>query len=406
MISLLTNWRIALGEIRANWFRASLTALGVIIGVASLVAVTAVSAGAQAGIRDSLRRLGANVVIVNGEFITIGAVQSVSERTLTPGDLVAIAKLPMVSAAAPHQDIDSIVASAGRHTTTTFVKGMTPAYAGIHNRTMRQGREISAADVSFGRSVIVLGARPRALLFPGQNPIGKTVRMAGHEFEVIGVLARRGVIADTNLDDLVFIPLPIATQVFPDPNGVLNVHNIDVRVRSEADVNPVQDTISTLLHSRHRLPSSYPDDFSTEDQAAVLQAAQSASTTFRVLTLALGGIALLVGGIGIMNMMLVSVHERTREIGIRKSVGADPARIQAQFLLEAVVLSTLGGVAGVLAGVGVTQLISTLAGWQTLISPLSLLLAFSVALAVGLFFGYYPARRAARFDPIVALRYE
>ena len=158
--------------------------------------------------------------------------------------------------------------------------------------------------------------------------------------------------------------------------------------------------------AEHQLPASYADDFSTEDQAALVKEAQRATTTFRVLTFALGGIALVVGGIGIMNMMLVSVRERTREIGIRKSVGADPWKVQSQFLIEALVLSTLGGLAGVLAGIGATRLTSTLAGWDVLIGVPSLLLSFSVAVAVGLFFGYYPARRAARLDPIAALRYE
>ncbi len=182
--------------------------------------------------------------------------------------------------------------------------------------------------------------------------------------------------------------------------------SIGVRVRNERDIGPAMDAIGALLRKQHNLPPSYADDFSIEDQAAFVKEAQSATTTFRVLTFALGGIALLVGGIGIMNMMLVSVHERTREIGIRKSVGADPLRIQVQFVIEAVVLSTLGGIAGVLAGIGATRLVGSLAGWQTLITASSLVLAFCVALAVGLFFGYYPARRAANMDPIAALRYE
>ncbi|MDQ2909416.1 MAG: ABC transporter permease [Actinomycetota bacterium] len=403
MTSVLENWRIALDALRTNWFRAVLTALGVVIGVGSLVAVSAVSAGAQAGVAKSIRMLGANVVIVDGEFISIGTVQTATDRTITPADVAGIAKLPMVTAVAPHLDIEGLVVSAGRYKTNTWLVGMTPSYAAIHNRTVLRGRQISASDVSFGRSVVLLGLNPRATLFPGRNSIGKTLRVGGHEFEVIGILDRRGKLGNENLDNRILVPLPLVTRVLL---GGANVRSVDVQVRSEADVNPAQDAISTLLRSQHRLPPSYPDDFSTEDQASILKTAQSASTTFRILTFALGGIALLVGGIGIMNMMLVSVHERTREIGIRKSVGADPWRIQVQFLIEAVVLSTLGGVAGIFGGIGATRLIGTLAGWQTLISAGSLVTAFSVALAVGLFFGYYPARRAARLDPIAALRYE
>jgi putative ABC transport system permease protein len=401
--TLLENWLIALGSLRANWFRALLTALGVVIGVGSLVAVSAVSAGAQAGVAKSIRMLGANVVIVDGEFINIGTVQTASDRTITPEDIAAISKLPTVKAVAPHLDIEGLTVSAGRYKTSTWLVGMTPRYEAMHNRTVIQGRPISSSDVSFGRSVVLLGLKPRARLFPGQDPIGKTLRVGGHEFEVIGILARRGKLGTDNLDDRILVPLPLVTRALL---GGINVRSVDVQVRSAADVNPVQDSISTLLRRQHRLPPSYPDDFSTEDQASILKTAQSASTTFRILTFALGGIALLVGGIGIMNMMLVSVHERTREIGIRKSVGADPWRIQMQFLVEALVLSTLGGVAGILGGIGATRLIGAFAGWQTLISASSLVTAFSVALGVGLFFGYYPARRAARLDPIAALRYE
>jgi putative ABC transport system permease protein len=403
MTTALEQWRIALGALRANWFRALLTALGVVIGVASLVAVSAVSAGAQAGVAASIQRLGANVVAVDGEFINVGTVQSATDRTLTPEDAAAIAKLPMIAAVAPHQDIEGLVVSAGRYKTNTWLVGMTPEYAAIQNRPVSRGRQISAADVGFGRSVAVLGTRPAARLFPGRDPIGATLRVGSHEFEVVGILDRRGKLGNENLDNRIFVPLPIVTRVLL---GGRNTVSIAVRVRSAGEINAAQDAIGTLLRRQHQLPPSYPDDFSTEDQASVLKTAQSASTTFRVLTFALGGIALLVGGIGIMNMMLVSVHERTREIGIRKSVGADPWRVQMQFLIEAVVLSTLGGLTGILAGIGTTRLISALAGWQTLVNPSQVLLAFVVALAVGLFFGYYPARRAARLDPVAALRYE
>jgi putative ABC transport system permease protein len=399
----IENWRIALGALRVNWFRAILTALGVVIGVASLVAVAAVSAGAQREVQDSIRRLGANVVLVDGEFISIGTGQSASERTLTPADAAAIANLPTVTAVAPHQDMESLTIAAGRYRTTTRLFGITSGYSDIYNQTVQQGRLISKTDLNFGRSVMVIGVDAAASLFPGGRALGKTVRVGSQEFEVIGIQTRKGKLADENLDNRVFVPLPIVTRVLL---GGENTKSIGVKVRTEADIEPTQGAIEDLLREQHALPETYADDFSTEDQAALVKEAQRATTTFRVLTYALGGIALLVGGIGIMNMMLVSVRERTREIGIRKSVGADPWKVQAQFLIEAVVLGILGGIAGVLAGIGSTKAISSVVGWQTLVSPASLVVAVSVALVVGLFFGFYPARRAARLDPIAALRYE
>jgi putative ABC transport system permease protein len=400
---LLEQWRIALSALRANWFRAVLTALGVVIGVASLVAVTAVSAGAQKQVADSIRRLGANVILVDGEFISIGTGQSATDRTITASDVAAIAKLPMVTGVAQHQDIESLTVSAGRYRMVTRLFGVTSSYSHIYNQSVSRGRLISASDVGFGRSVMMLGTIPAQTLFPGQDPIGKTVRVGSHEFEVIGIQQRRGKLAGESLDNRIFVPLPLVLRVLL---GGTATKSVAVQVRSETDINPAMDAIGTLLRRQHNLPPSYADDFSAEDQAAFVKEAQTASTTFRLLTFALGGISLLVGGIGIMNMMLVSVNERTREIGIRKSVGANPWRIQVQFLIEAVVLSTLGGVAGILLGIVSTTLISAFAGWQTLISSPAVLLAFAVALAVGLFFGYYPARRAARLDPIAALRFE
>jgi putative ABC transport system permease protein len=401
--TLLEHWRIALGSIRANWFRALLTALGVVIGVASLIAVTAVSAGAQSDVANSIRRLGANVVNVDGEFINIGASQSATDRTITPEDVDAVSKLPMISLVAPHQDIESTLVSSGRRKMNTWLAGVTSSYQTIHNQRAVVGRLISPTDESFGRSVVVIGQVVRSRLFPGENPIGKTLRVGNSEFEVIGVQDRKGKLADENLDNRMFVPLPVVLRSLL---GGVNVVHLDVRVASESQIGDAQDAIDELLHRNHNLPPAYPDDFSTEDQASILKEAQSATTTFRVLTFALGGIALLVGGIGIMNMMLVSVHERTREIGIRKSVGATPWTVQAQFLIEATVLSILGGAAGVLAGIGATRLVSSIAGWATLLRPPVLVIAFLIALAIGLFFGFYPARRAARLDPISALRYE
>jgi putative ABC transport system permease protein len=396
-------WRIAVAALRANWFRAVLTALGVVIGVASLITVTAVSAGASAQVAASIQRLGANVVAVDGEFISVGTRQSATDRTITPGDVAEIAKLPMISVVAPHQDVESIVVSAGRNRTNTWLVGMTPNYSLIYNQRIAQGRGVTLADLSFGRDVMVVGTVAAARLFPGRNPIGKTVRVGSHEFEVVGIQARRGQLAGENLDNRLFVPLPIVTRVLL--GGVNTVHLV-VRVTSSAEIQAADDAMTAVLIRRHNLPPGYPDDFSIQDQTSILKEGQSATTTFKALTFALGGISLLVGGIGIMNMMLVSVHERTREIGIRKSVGASPFMVQVQFLMESIVLSTLGGIAGVLAGIGATRAIGSLVGWHTLIDPRSLVVAFAVALAIGLVFGYYPARRASRLDPIAALRYE
>ncbi len=403
MTALAEQARIALGALRANWFRAVLTALGIIIGVASLIAVAAVSAGAQREVAASIRRLGSNVILVDGELITIGTRTTSSDRTLTPADAQAIALLPTVTRVTRYQDIEGLAISSGPEAAVTRLFGVTTAYADIYNQSASRGRLLDQADVTAGRGVIVLGLVPRQHLFPGRDPIGRTVRVGTQELTVVGVQAHKGKLGGESLDDRVFVPLPVVTRVLL---GGQNTKSIGVRVRMEADIAPTQDRIETLLRRRHRLPESFADDFSTEDQAELVKEAARATGVFRTLTFALGGIALLVGGIGIMNMMLVSVHERTREIGIRKCVGASAGTIQGQFLIEAGVLSALGGLAGVVVGFLATRPIAALAGWQVALSPRPALLAFAVALATGLVFAVVPARRAARLDPILALRRE
>ena len=404
MTTWVENWRIAIDSLRANWFRAVLTAIGIVIGVSALIAVTAVSAGARKEVADSIRRLGGNVVKVDGEFISIGTRQSATDRTITPDDVAKIEQLPAVNAVAPHQAIESLTVAAGEEQTITWLEGVTDQYSARAESARAAGQaDQRNADVAFGRNVIVLGLVVSANLFPGENPVGEKIRIGSRQFEVIGVQDRRGSLADENLDNRVFIPLPIMTKVML---GGSNVVHVDVRVDNETDIEPTISRMEDLLRENHKLPDTYPDDFSVEDQAEIVKEAQRATQTFRILTFSLGGIALLVGGVGIMNMMLVSVQQRFREIGIRKSVGAGPRTVQAQFLTEAVVLSTLGGIAGVIAGIAATRSISGFAGWETIIGAPSVVAAFAAALAVGPLLRLLPRRRAAHLDPIAAIRYE
>ncbi len=402
-MSVAEHVGLALQAVRANWLRGLLTALGVIIGVASLVTLTAISAGARAGVAADLQRLGPNIVLFDGEFITLpNGVMTSTDRTITPADLEAVSRLPGVQVVAPRQVVEGLTISSGRIQTSPFVSGVSPDYLRIHNVSAAQGRLLTRDDDRLGREVIVLGAIPARKLFPGASPIGHMVRVLDREFTVVGVYARRGSLGGENLDNNAFLPLAVAKRVL---FGGDNVHGADVQVASAGDVAAKMDAIDSLMAERHKLPGGL-EDWSTEDQAQIINTAQAATQTFQTLTLALGVIALLVGGIGIMNIMLVSVTERTREIGIRKAVGADPRHIQAQFLTEALVLCTTGGALGIGLGLAASRIVNSVAGWQTSVDPATLLVAFATALAVGLFFGYYPARRAARMPPAVAMRYD
>ncbi|MDX6610209.1 MAG: putative transport system permease protein [Solirubrobacterales bacterium] len=403
-MNIYEHLHLALQALRANWLRSLLTALGVIIGVASLVALTAISAGARRSVAADLQRLGPNIILLDGEFVPLpSGEQSATDRTLTPGDLAAVAQLPSVIAVAPRQTVEGMTISAGRTQTSPFVTGLTPLYEQIHNYSATEGRLLTATDDRYGREVMVLGPRPASVLFPGGSPVGQSVRVLNREFTVVGVYASKGSLGGESLDNSVFIPITVAKRVL---FGGENVHGADVQVATQAEVEPTMDEIDELMFERHRIGPGHPEDFSTEDQATIINAAEAATSTFQTLTLALGAIALLIGGIGIMNIMLVSVTERTREIGIRKALGAEPGRIQAQFLAEALALCSAGGLIGVAIGVEASRMINRLAGWQTSVAPESLAVAFAAALGVGLFFGYYPARRAAHMPPAVAMRYD
>ncbi len=402
-MSALEQIHLALQALRANWLRGLLTALGVIIGVASLVALTAISAGAQAGLAADLRRLGPNIILLDGEFVSLPNGQmTATDRTLTPGDLGAVAKLRTVDAVGQRQIVEMTV-STGRRQTSTILTGIDAPFQRMHNYAAEQGRLLTAADDREGREVIVLGSKPARRLFRGAPAVGRTVRILSREFTVAGVYAPKGNLGPDNLDNQALVPITVAKRVL---FGGEKIQGTDVQVHTQAQVAPTMDEIDSLMAERHHIIEGRGEDFSTEDQTEIITTAAAATSTFKTLTLALGAIALVVGGIGIMNIMLVSVTERTREIGIRKALGAEPGRIQAQFLIEALVLCVAGGLMGVGIGLIAARVVSSLAGWQTVISPASLVIAFVTSLAVGLFFGYYPARRAARLPPAVAMRYD
>jgi putative ABC transport system permease protein len=393
----------AFGALRANWLRGSLTALGVMIGVASLVTLTAISAGAREGVAADLRRLGPNIILLDGEYVTLpNGVQSATDRTLTPGDLEAVSHLPGVSFVVPRQVVEGLTISAGRIQASPFVSGVDPEYMRLHNFMAEQGRLLTAADDRLGREVAVIGPGPEHSLFSGANPIGRPLRILNREFTVVGRYKSKGSLGSESLDNTVYVPLAVAKHVL---FGGENVHGADVQVARQAEVAATMEAIDSLMGERHRTGSG-PEDFSTQNQAEIINTAQAATQTFQTLTIALGAIALLVGGIGIMNIMLVSVTERTREIGIRKALGAEPARIQTQFLIEALLLCVWGGALGIGLGVLISVVVSAIAGWQTVIGFQAALVAFTTALAVGLFFGYYPAHRAARLPPAVAMRHD
>jgi len=406
-VRLRSSVQIAVRALGANKLRAILTMLGVIIGVGAVVTMVSIGQGARASVSQQVQSLGSNLLTVFPGSAGQGGIRQGlgSLRTLTLDDAEAVtAEIQQVEAVAAEFSRNAQVVH-GSENVNTNVSGVTLQFQEVRNTFVTDGTFFTDADLASRARVAVLGRTVVEDLFGDRAavPIGSTIKIKRVAFTVIGVLEEKGATGFNDRDDVILIPLSTAQRrLF----GVDHVRAIYVKVRTPEEMDSALEEVETLLRGRHRIEPGEDSDFTIRNQADIIATFQGVTQT---MTLLLGGIAavsLLVGGIGIMNIMLVSVTERTREIGIRKAVGATRGDILSQFLVEALVLSLTGGFIGLLLGVGGSELISRFAGWTTLVSPASLVLAVTFAAAVGIFFGIYPAQRAAALDPIVALRYE
>ncbi len=387
--------RLALSRLRTSRLRAALTMLGVVIGVASVVALVGVGQGTTANITSRLAGLGTNL-------LTISPTSGSSASALTLEDAAAIGKVESVAAVAPEIQT-SVSVTFGTQSTTTSIVGTSAQYAQVRAYDVWVGSFLTDPTVESGLRVAVLGATTASGLGLDASSLGTTISVKGLPFRVIGILQPKGGSGFQNPDDEILVPLGAVSKYFV---GGDTVRTIGVSVASDGQMTAATTAITALLRDRHQLAATDAADFQVFNQTQLLDAASSISAT---LTLLLGGIAsisLIVGGIGIMNIMLVSVRERTREIGIRKAVGARGRDILAQFLIEALTLSLLGGLIGIVLGLAVSALIGQLAGWGFQFNPTTVAAAVLFSLAVGIVFGVWPARQAARLDPISALRYE
>ena len=400
------TWMIALRALRRNPMRSGLTMLGIIIGVAAVIAMVAIGTGAKEQVASSIAQIGQNTVLVMSGAPSRGGVRGGwgSSPTLTRQDYEAIRKeISGVIRATPDVRKNAQV-MAGNQNVNTTINGASEDYVDIRSWNFVEGGNFSAADVNASTKVALLGNTVATNLFGEANPVGQIVRIQNAPYTVVGLLETKGMnMMGMDQDDVVLVPW---TSAMVRLTGADSFRSITVQVDSADQVDRVMEDIAALLRQRHHLREGAEDDFHIHSQQEIMEMATSTAKTMTILLGAIAGVSLLVGGIGIMNIMLVSVTERTREIGVRMAVGARGGDILLQFLVEAVVLSVGGGLIGIGLGIGVAQIVSAKVGWNTLVSPQSVALAFVFSAAIGIFFGFYPARKAAGLDPIEALRYE
>ncbi|MBQ8920172.1 MAG: ABC transporter permease [Acidaminococcaceae bacterium] len=398
--------KMAIDGMISNKLRTLLTLLGIIIGVGAVIAMVSLGFGVKEQIKENISRLGSNLLIVQsgGRTATGARIQAGSGARLTYDDAKAIEKnIDGIKYVAPivSKGYQLVV---GNQNWTTNVQGSTPNIIDIRDYTVEEGRNMTERDMAGKDRVCVIGKTIVDNLFPEGDAVGKTIRINLAPFKVVGVLGSKGQSSSgQDQDDVVFVPLTTAQNRMM---GITYVNNITIQAENENVIDAVQAEVENLLRTRHRIKNPDDDDFTVRNLAALMDTMMSTANTITMLLGCIAAISLLVGGIGIMNIMLVSVTERTREIGIRKALGATYNNILLQFLIESAVIGIIGGFLGVVLGVGASYAISAFAEWKTVISVPIIIIAVVFSVGIGVFFGIYPARKAALLDPIEALRYE
>lgn len=401
-----STFNIAFRALRRNKMRSVLTALGIIIGVAAVIAMVGIGNGAKAQVEAQIASLGQNIIIVSSGSTTASGIRTGwgGAGTLKLEDADAIRREVTGVTNVSEEVISTTQVAAGNQNWFTRIFGESAEYFDLKQWSLEEGTPFTPQDVRSANKVCVIGRTTASEIFGNDNPIGQILRIKNVPFVITGILTSRGFTTQgIDQDDIVVMPF---TSAMKRVLGGTTLRNINVQVGDAKQMTPAQQEIIALLRQRHNIRPGHDDDFTVRTQQEIAEAATATTAVMTILLGSIAGVSLLVGGIGIMNIMLVSVTERTREIGTRLAVGAHGSDILMQFLIEAVSLSSVGGIIGIIFGIGASKLLSVYAQWPTLISISSIVVAFLFSAAVGIFFGFYPARKAAALDPIEALRYE
>ena len=410
-MNILSLLRVAMRALAVNKLRSLLTMLGIIIGVAAVIVMIAVGGGAQARVEEQIRSLGSNLLLILSGSTTAGGVRMGfgSNLTISEDDAAAIPReIPETMAAPALRGTAQLIW--GNQNWSTVIFGVTPEYIDVRQWEIAAGRIFDASDLAGATKVCLVGQTVARQLFGGADPLGQVIRVRRVPFTVIGVLESKGQsMMGSDQDDLIIMPISTARKRVLGASNLAkqrSVGTIWVKVAEGYDMKAAEEQVRALLRQRHRLQPGQDDDFSLRNLEEVAATQEASSRVLALLLAAVASVSLVVGGIGIMNIMLVSVTERTREIGLRMAVGARTRDILGQFLVEAVTLSLIGGLAGIVIGIATAVGIAQIAGWRIVLSPESVMLAVAFAFAIGVFFGFYPARKAARLNPVEALRFE